>query len=83
MEPKIAIELIQTGKLSTEEILQIGKEVKDQKVWQEIIQQIDWSKFEINEMLKIGKEANDPNVWQKIVQQIKSGKFKQYEDHRG
>ena len=69
MNCNTGITLIKTGKLSTEQILEIGNKAEDSDVWQTIVQT---EKLSTEQMLEIGNKAEDSDVWQAIVNVLKA-----------
>ncbi len=70
MNSSFAIRLIDTGKLTVEQMLEVGNKAKDSDVWQAVVKQIDFGKLTVEQMLEVGNKANSWNVWQVVVKQI-------------
>ena len=59
MNNSIDLSLIQTGKFTVEQMLKVGYKADNWRVWQAIVQHIDFGKLTVEQMLEVGNKAND------------------------
>src|SRR3989344_4359040 len=64
MESSLAEQLVNTGKLTVEQMLEVGNKANNWNVWQAVVKQIDFGKLTVKQMLEVGNKAKDWNVWQ-------------------
>ena len=72
MESSLAEQLVNTGKLTVEQMLEVGNKANNWNVWQAVVKQIDFGKLTVEQMLEVGNKAKDDDVWQAVVKQIES-----------
>ena len=70
MNEKIGLALIETGKLNTDQILDIGNKANDRRVWQAVIEKLDWDKLNTDQMLDVGNKANHWRIWQAVIEKL-------------
>ena len=71
----IAFGLVKTGKLSTDQLLEIGKSVDDEKVWDEIIILLKLDELSTDQLLEVGNKANNSSLWSLILDYIRFDKL--------
>jgi len=70
MNAKIAIKLIETNKLNTDQMLDVGNKANNWHVWQAVVENLSWDDLNIDQMLDIGNKANNWHVWQAVVEKL-------------
>lgn len=72
MERNTALIQVETGGLSNDELLRLGRQASDQYVWDAVAGKLDLNGLTNNELLELkGKTFNQP-VWRAIARAMKS-----------
>ena len=70
MDSQIAVNLVNTGKLSVEQMLEVGNKANNWKVWLAVVNQIDFGQLSVEQMLEVGNGADNSDVWEVVVKKI-------------
>ena len=72
MRSNIAVSLIDTNKLTPEQMVDVAKEVDQPKVWKKVIEKINFYVLTNGEMLSLGYRAKNNLFWKKVKENLKS-----------
>jgi hypothetical protein len=72
MKEKIAIRLIETDRLTLDQMLKIGKKANRWRVWEAITKKIKWEALNIEQILAIGEKAKNDTIWEAVLEAIEN-----------